>query len=157
MPDDFRVEDAEVVGTRSLEKRVASKVRPDERLRCKWCDEIFAGEHGLKTHLAMVTPDEDHPESLNPANSGLRVPAKTADPEQKIDPLTEESRAFHERMDSFTSVGKREPEGEQTIPLDAVEDLLDQLRMKEQESGAYVTCARMVEQLIQTYHPQREP
>lgn len=152
VPEGFSTEDAETTGHQLIKTKVMKASDPDERIRCKWCEKDFAGKHGLKTHLAMVTPDEDHPENLNPETSGIRIPSRVANVEsdEEIEPLIEESHKFHHALNKLS--GERTKTGdEQGVPLSELEDLLDELRMKEPEGAAYVTCARMLNDVIQKH------
>lgn len=148
VPDDFDAEEAEVVGTVPITTRVHNKVPENERVRCKYCDETFKGYHGLKTHLAMLGEDEQHPaDSIEqPIESlGIRIPVETSDK------LRENREPDYVRR--FQRMGLRMAGHEfpQAVPREHLEDLLDDLRQREAEGGGYYQAARMLQQVIEEH------
>lgn len=146
VPEGFSVEDAKTVDRRPMQSHVRDS--SSEVVRCKFCGEDFSGRHGLRIHLAHSTPDADHPEDLNPDTAGIRVPRKVSSlPDEPVDP-DEVAAAFHAKMDEYSgNAGKAGG----MVPVEALEDLLDEFRMREPQGAAYVTCARMLEEVIEKH------
>jgi hypothetical protein len=159
VPENFTVAEAKTLGRREITYKES---KPDtEAVRCKFCGEDFRGQHGLRIHLSQTTPDPEHPEGLNPDTAGIAIPwTESTLPNRgrrptREDRTTEAAKQFHARLDAVweeTENDSSENRGEPAwIPREAVEDLLDDLRMKEPEGACFVTSARMVEQLIEEH------
>jgi hypothetical protein len=149
LPDGFSTEDAEVVGQVPITTHVHDKVPEDERVRCKYCDETFAGYHGLKTHLAMVGENAEHPAGATeePIEAvGVRVPAQTA--EKLAESSSRQQRLAGYRRGMMKLSGHDVPE---VVPREPLDDLLDQLREKQTESGAYYQAAKMLADVIEEH------
>ncbi len=74
----------------------------------------------------MVAPDSQHPENMNPDTAGLRVPEKVANLPGESESAAE---AFQARMNEYRVGSQETPPGEY-VPADALNDLLDDLRMR---------------------------
>lgn len=67
VPDDFDLEDTEIVDTDApIDNSQTSGLKSDSHYYfCLWCEELFKGERGYKVHLKRSRGDEHHPESAS--------------------------------------------------------------------------------------------
>jgi hypothetical protein len=76
----------------------------------------------------MVTPNPEHPEDLNPDTAGIRVP-------RRVSNLPGESKsaadAFQDRMNEYRVGSQETPPPGESVPVDALNDLLDDQRMRD--------------------------
>lgn len=80
----------------------------------------------MRTHPAMVAPDPQHPEDLNADTAGIRVPRKVSNIPGESESAAE---AFQARMDEYRG-GSQETPPEEYVPVESLNDLLDDLRMR---------------------------
>jgi hypothetical protein len=149
IPEDFDADTAKVVGKVPITTTVPNKVPDDERIRCKYCDEVFKGYHGLKTHIAMTGEDADHPTDATDVpieTIGVRVPVQVAESFQKRADSAPDRTAYKRRLKQLSGQSVNE-----VVPRTVLEDWLDSLREREQQSSAYVTAANELADLIDTH------
>jgi hypothetical protein len=82
---------------------------------------------------------------VNADTAGLRVPKKVSNLPGDSETAAE---AFQARMNEYRESPQETPPQGEYVPVDAIEDLLDDLQMREQDGTAFVTAARMLEETI---------
>jgi hypothetical protein len=75
----------------------------------------------------MVAPNPEHPQDLNPDTAGLRVPKKVSNLPGDSETAAE---AFQTRMNEYARGSEETPPPGEYVPVDALNDLLDDLRMR---------------------------
>lgn len=65
IPDEVSLDDAETVGTETVEMEYPTEREQDDEPRlCPYCSETFAGGQALMIHLGQVADRKDHPDDV---------------------------------------------------------------------------------------------
>lgn len=157
VPDDFdsqQPEPADYLTVRAREEPVDT----ESRILCRHCHNTFNGKHGLEVHLGMKRGDSNHPEDATVENSGIPISVydKKEPPQPKVAEQDGAVSAYRNRLKSMTR-----PPGEtagpvaESVPIEPLLDLLDDYRRHESEGAAYVTCARMLQSVLEEHNAIR--
>lgn len=157
-PDDFDQYDVETIS----EREPAAERGPDQHFRCKWCNEDFARFEELEEHVSHQVGDSNHPTGATGATSALRIPASTStaqESESKTPPRGAPGAGTQPFQQWLRDHGLYEDDPESdpggfskarpAVPSEPLYELLDELRSREAQSGAYYMAAKLLQQTIE--------
>jgi len=163
VPDDYSEQTPNIVEYVQVGSRAELELS-GSRILCRYCFKTFDGKHGLNVHIGMKRGDEDHPEDTTVEKARLPLsiygeiepsadepptepPAEAAEPEQNAD-LSD----YRSRLKSMTRApGEGTSAGAESVPTEPLLELLNDYREREGESGAYVTAARMLQDVLEEH------
>lgn len=164
VPDDY--EDIEPNIVEYVHVRPREKKAPkEERVLCRYCYKTFNGKHGLEVHIGMRAGDEDHPDDAtvedalvplsmyNSERTDEQRPETSVEQNPEPDPDGDDDlEQYRSKLKSMTQDPSERPtQATESVPAAPLLELLDGLRRREGESSAYVTAARMLQEVLEEH------
>jgi hypothetical protein len=113
----------------------------------------------MEVHIGRKRGEDGHPEdvTVEEASVPVSVYGEIEPPEADVpsQPKLAEDRdlsEFRQRLKDMTKPpGERREASTDTVPAEPLLELLDELRQREGESVAYVTAARMLQEILEEH------
>lgn len=154
VPDDYDEQSPNIIEYTQIRSRPHAE--PDERILCGYCFRTFNGEHGIDVHLGMKRGDGQHPEDATVEDASIPLSVYREEEEKRSPPPRAAQADLSDYRNKLKSMTQSPSEAQQpaatTVPADALLDLLDDYREREADGAAYVTCAKMLQDVLEEHN-----
>jgi hypothetical protein len=133
IPDDVSLDDAETVGTETVEMEYPTERDTEQEARlCPYCGQTFTGSHGVKIHLGQVAGRHNHPEDAADEHEPEDFPRVTVDDEENVVGVIGRKH------------GATDTEVESAIPADRVYEFIAELLADDRQAEAQRVRSRLL-------------